>query len=50
MDMFFHQEKQWDHVNGSIIRWTDLANQTTWDIKDAKARTNIFVYEKHQLV
>jgi len=20
MDMFFHQEKQWDHVNGSIIR------------------------------
>jgi hypothetical protein len=46
MDMFFHQEEQWDHVNGSIIRWTDLANQTTWDIKNAKARANILLCMK----
>ncbi len=51
MEMFFHQEERWDHVNASIIRWMDLANQTIWNIKDAKARANILLCMKNiQLV
>jgi hypothetical protein len=42
----FHQEKQWNHVNGFTIKLVDIVNRATWDIKDVKAKVSLFFYER----
>jgi hypothetical protein len=38
----FHQEEQWNHVNGFTIKLVDIANRDAWDIKDVKVTVRFF--------